>query len=132
MAACSAVLGLLGGIVLALIRLSRSPVLAAVSSIYVWVFGSIPLIVLLLNLYNFGALYESLSLGIPFGPEFFHFSEADLATPLIIAIVGISTVAQFYVERYFARGAGRTLPPTPLQRVRMAAATLTRRPRWTS
>jgi polar amino acid transport system permease protein len=28
------------------------------------------------------------------------------------------TVGQFYVERYYARGATRALPPTPFQRLR--------------
>lgn len=51
--AYSAVLGLLGGILLALARLSRSPVLRAVSWTYVWALRSIPLIVVLLFLYNF-------------------------------------------------------------------------------
>ncbi len=29
------------------------------------------------------------------------------------------SIVQFYVERYFARGAVRTLPPTPIQRLRL-------------
>ncbi|NED82147.1 ABC transporter permease subunit, partial [Streptomyces sp. SID11233] len=66
--ALSAVLGLLGGVVLALGRLSRSPVLRAVSWTYIWLLRSTPLIVLLLFLYNFSALYQTLSLGVPFGP----------------------------------------------------------------
>jgi polar amino acid transport system permease protein len=30
----------------------------------------------------------------------------------------ILTAIQFYVERYFAKGSTRNLPPTPLQRIR--------------
>jgi polar amino acid transport system permease protein len=30
----------------------------------------------------------------------------------------ILTVGQFYVERYYARGTARALPPTPFQRIR--------------
>ena len=30
------------------------------------------------------------------------------------------TIGQFYVERYYARGSTRTLPPTPLQRLRQS------------
>jgi polar amino acid transport system permease protein len=30
----------------------------------------------------------------------------------------VLTIGQFYVERYYARGSTRTLPPTPLQRLR--------------
>ena len=40
---CSALFGLLGGVLLALMRLSRSPLLQAVSWGYIWIFRSIPL-----------------------------------------------------------------------------------------
>ena len=32
----------------------------------------------------------------------------------------VMTVGQYYVERYYARGASRQLPPTPFQRLRQA------------
>ncbi|GHE53686.1 putative amino acid ABC transporter, permease protein [Streptomyces longispororuber] len=88
--AYSAVLGLAGGIVLALGRLSRSPVLRAVSWTYIWALRSIPLIVVLLFLYNVSALYETLSVGIPFGPAFFSFDGSRLATDMAVAVVGLS------------------------------------------
>jgi polar amino acid transport system permease protein len=88
--ALSAVLALAGGIVLALARQSRSPVLQAVSWGYVWLFRSVPLIVLLLFLYNFSALYKALGLGIPFGPTFVTFGVTTLATDMVIAVVGLS------------------------------------------
>ena len=59
--ALSAVLGLLGGVVLALARLSRNPVLRTISWVYIWLFRSVPLIVVLLILFNFSALYKTLS-----------------------------------------------------------------------
>jgi polar amino acid transport system permease protein len=85
----SAVLGLLGGILLALARLSSSPVLRAVSWVYIWALRSIPLIVVLLFLY-FSALYRTLSLGVPFGPAFFTFDESRLATDMVVAVIGLS------------------------------------------
>ncbi|MER6123507.1 amino acid ABC transporter permease [Streptomyces sp. NPDC001795] len=88
--AYSAVLGLVGGIVLALGRLSKSPVLRAVSWTYVWALRSIPLIVVLIFLYNFSALYKTLSVGIPFGPAFFSFDESRLATDMVVAVIGLS------------------------------------------
>ncbi|AZS83650.1 amino acid ABC transporter permease [Streptomyces griseoviridis] len=88
--AYSAVLGLLGGILLALARLSRSPVLRAVSWTYVWALRSIPLIVVLIFLYNFSALYRTLSIGLPFGPAFFSFDESRLATDMVVAVIGLS------------------------------------------
>ncbi|MER7925534.1 MULTISPECIES: amino acid ABC transporter permease [unclassified Streptomyces] len=89
-AALSAVLGLAGGILLALARLSRSPVLRAVSWTYVWALRSIPLIVVLIFLYNFSALYKTLSIGVPFGPAFLSFDESKLATDMAVAVVGLS------------------------------------------
>ncbi|WP_035796850.1 amino acid ABC transporter permease [Kitasatospora mediocidica] len=88
--ALSAVLGLAGGVLLALARMSQSLVLRAVAWAYVWLFRSVPLIVVLLILYNFSALYRTLSLGVPFGPGFVHFRESDLATDLVVATVGLS------------------------------------------
>lgn len=88
--ALSAVLGLLGGIVLALCRLSRNPVLRTAAWLYIWLFRSVPLIVVLLILFNFSALYKTLSVGVPFGPAFFRFDENKLATELVVATVGLS------------------------------------------
>jgi polar amino acid transport system permease protein len=102
--AFSAVLGLVGGIVLALARLSRSPVLRAVSWIYIWLFRSVPLIVVLLFLYNFSALYHTLSVGIPFGPAFVRFDETRLATDMVIAVIGLSLNEAAYAAEVVRAG----------------------------
>ncbi|MDX2705886.1 amino acid ABC transporter permease [Streptomyces sp. PA03-6a] len=103
-AAYSAVLGLLGGIALALARLSGSPVLRAVSWTYTWLFRSVPLIVVLLFLYNFSALYRTLSLGVPFGPAFLAFDESRLATDLVVAVVGLSLNEAAYASEVVRAG----------------------------
>jgi polar amino acid transport system permease protein len=46
-----------------------------------------------------------------------------------LIMTSVLTAGQFYVERYYARGARRTLPPTPLQRARAVLSGSTRRPR---
>ncbi|MYS19026.1 amino acid ABC transporter membrane protein, PAAT family [Streptomyces sp. DvalAA-14] len=102
--ACSAVLGLLGGVVLALCRLSRNPVLRAVSWLYIWLFRSVPLIVLLLFLYNFSALYHTLSIGVPFGPAFVRFDESRLATDMVVAVVGLSLNEAAYAAEVVRAG----------------------------
>ncbi|MFF3448715.1 amino acid ABC transporter permease [Streptomyces sp. NPDC002667] len=100
----SAALGLLGGILLALARLSRSPVLRAVSWVYTWLFRSVPLIVVLLFLYNFSALYQTLSVGVPFGPAFFTFDESRLATDMAVAVVGLSLNEAAYASEVVRGG----------------------------
>ncbi|MBM9506646.1 amino acid ABC transporter permease [Actinacidiphila acididurans] len=88
--ALSALLGLAGGVLLAAARLSPNPALRIASWGYVWLLRSVPLIVLLLFLYNFSALYPTLSIGVPFGPGLFRTGEAQLATGTTVAVVGLS------------------------------------------
>ena len=45
-----------------------------------------------------------------------------VATVWYIILTAVLSVFQYYVERRFARGALRNLPPTPLQRLRSALA----------
>ncbi|WP_026424363.1 amino acid ABC transporter permease [Actinokineospora inagensis] len=100
----AAVFGLLGGIVLALMRLSRNPVLRAVAWGYIWLFRSIPLIVLLLFLANVTALYSTLSLGIPFGPSFVEFSANDLLSFYFVAVLGLSLNEAAYAAEIVRSG----------------------------
>jgi polar amino acid transport system permease protein len=41
-----------------------------------------------------------------------------IASIWYLVMTSVLTFGQYYIERYFARGATRTLPPTPLQRFR--------------
>jgi polar amino acid transport system permease protein len=90
--------------VLALGRQSRSPVLQAVSWGYIWLFRSVPLIVLLLFLYNFSALYKALGLGIPFGPTFVTFGVTALGTDMVIAVIGLTLNEAAYAAEVVRSG----------------------------
>uniref|UniRef100_UPI0018F6BE71 amino acid ABC transporter permease n=2 Tax=Streptomyces triticirhizae TaxID=2483353 RepID=UPI0018F6BE71 len=83
-------LGFTLGVLLAVMRLSRSPVLRAVAWTYVWAFRSIPLIVQLLFWFNLAYLYRELGLGIPFGPVFWTFETMHLVGPLAAAVIGLA------------------------------------------
>ncbi len=52
-----------------------------------------------------------------------------VATVWYVVLTTVLSVAQYYVERYYARGALRTPPPTPLQRARALAADFARKVR---
>ncbi|WP_424214992.1 amino acid ABC transporter permease [Streptomyces sp. BI20] len=84
------VLGFLFGTVLAVMRLSSNPVLASLSWGYVWIFRSTPLLVQLLFWFNIGALYPTLGLGIPFGPEFVSVKTVNLLGPTLTAVIGLT------------------------------------------
>lgn len=85
------VFGFALGTVLALARVSSSPLLAATAWGFIWLFRSIPLIVLLLILNNLGHLYERVSLGLPFTDyKLFDYSTTTLITPFLAAVLGLS------------------------------------------
>ena len=45
-----------------------------------------------------------------------------VATVWYVILTSLLSVGQYYVERYYARGAERSLPPTPWQRLRARVA----------
>ncbi|MBG0511978.1 amino acid ABC transporter permease/ATP-binding protein [Agrobacterium sp. MOPV5] len=86
-----AFLGFVLGTVLALARVSGSPLLVAISWTYIWIFRSIPLIVLLLILNNLGYLYETVTIGVPYtGINFFSWNTTQLMTPFAAAVLGLT------------------------------------------
>lgn len=219
-------IGIIGGVLLAVMRLSDNPILSSVSWAFIWFFRGTPLLVQITFWYvGIAYLYSTLSLGVPFGPDFVDGSVNSLITALVAGTIGLGfneaaymaeivragilsvdegqveaasslgmtrttamrrivlpqamrviipptgnetismlkntslasvatvaelffaqneiaartyqvvplllvasiwyliitsvlTVGQFYLERYYARGASRALPPTPLQRLR--------------
>ena len=63
-------IGVVLGIVLAVMRLSPNPVVAGTSWVYTWFFRGTPVLVQLIFWGFIAQLYPRLSIGIPFGPEF--------------------------------------------------------------
>ena len=47
-----------------------------------------------------------------------------MATVWYVILTSLLSVVQYYVERYYSRGAVRTMPPTPLQRLRAGISSL--------
>ncbi|MFF5016619.1 amino acid ABC transporter permease [Streptomyces sp. NPDC001165] len=84
------VLGFLLGTPLAVMRLSANPVLRTLSWGYVWIFRSTPLLVQLLFWFNIGALYPTLGLGIPFGPQLVTVKTVNLLGPTLTAVIGLT------------------------------------------
>ncbi|MDW7602334.1 amino acid ABC transporter permease/ATP-binding protein, partial [Stenotrophomonas maltophilia] len=84
-------LGFALGTLLALARVSGSPLLSAVSWGYVWLFRSIPLLVLLLLLNNLGYLYSTIELGVPFtGINLFSYPTTQLIGVFTAAVLGLT------------------------------------------
>ncbi|BDZ49435.1 amino acid ABC transporter permease [Frondihabitans sucicola] len=99
----SAVVSLAGGILVALARLSKNPVLSSLSWLYVWVFRSLPLILVLIFLYNLGNLYPSIGIGIPFGPQF-QVKTVSVLSDLTLGVVGLSLAQIAYTSEVVRAG----------------------------
>ena len=125
--AVSAVIGFAAGVVLALMRLSTSPVLQSVSWLYIWIFRSVPLIVLLLFLANATALYPTLGLSVPFGPQLFSLDATHLLSYEAAAIIGLSLNEAAYAAEIVRSG---IISVDPGQREAASALGLPRRRRF--
>ncbi|MER5350811.1 amino acid ABC transporter permease [Kitasatospora sp. NPDC002551] len=97
-------LGFLLGTVLATMRLSANPVLRTLSWVYIWIFRSTPALVQLLLFFNIGALYPTLGLGIPFGPEFLTVRTVNLFGPTLTAVVGLTLLEAAYAAEVVRGG----------------------------
>ncbi|MGW4650088.1 amino acid ABC transporter permease [Kitasatospora sp. NPDC004289] len=84
------VLGFALGTLLAVLRLTDNPLLRSLSWGFVWIFRSTPLLVQLLFWFNIGALYPTVGLGLPFGPEFFTVKTVNLFGPTLTAVIGLT------------------------------------------
>lgn len=84
--------GFVLGTVLAVFRLSGSPLLNAAAWWYIWFFRSVPLLVQILVWYNLGYLYPTLGLGTPFTDDFWlvEFPTTTLLTAFAAVAIGLT------------------------------------------
>lgn len=94
----------LGGM-LALARLSSSWLLSSLAFGYIWLFRSLPLIVVLIILYNFSYLYDTLSLGVPFTSiSWGTFETINVLGQFSTAVVGLTLVQSAYTAEIIRGG----------------------------
>jgi polar amino acid transport system permease protein len=97
-------IGIALGVILALMRLSDSPVLKATSNAYIWFFRGTPLLVQLILLYNISALYPRLIIGVPFGPELFSGDMNAIVTPYLVALLALALNESAYMAEIVRGG----------------------------
>jgi polar amino acid transport system permease protein len=119
------VIGVAGGVLLAVLRLSQNPVSSISSWLYIWFFRGTPVLIQLLFWFNIALLVgREVAIGVPFGPELFHIQTNDLISPFTAAVLalglneaaymaeivraGILSVDEGQAEAATALGMGRT------------------------
>ena len=102
--AAAMTIGIAGGVILALMRLSANPVVASASRLYTWFFRGTPVLVQLIFWYNLQLLTGNLSLGIPFGPKLASFSTNALITTYMAAVLGLGLNEAAYMSEIVRAG----------------------------
>jgi polar amino acid transport system permease protein len=97
-------IGVSGGIVLAVMRLSPNPILSATSALYIWFFRGSPVLVQVVIWYNLASLFPHLSIGIPFGPAFVTGTTNNLITKFIAAALGLGLNEAAYMAEIVRAG----------------------------
>jgi polar amino acid transport system permease protein len=102
--ALSMIIGIVGGVALAVMRLSPNWVLSSVAAVYIWLFRGTPLIAQLLFWNFLAALYPMLSLGIPFGPGLVYFDTNQLINQFTACLLGLGLNEAAYMAEIVRGG----------------------------
>lgn len=100
---CSA-LGYLLGTGLALFQLAHVRALQLIAMFYIWIFRAVPQMVQLLLWFNIAAIWPTISLGVPFGPEWFSISTRGVINGMAAAIIGLSLSEAAYAAEIVRGG----------------------------
>src|SRR5690606_17931473 len=91
-------------ITLAIMRRSDNPVMRAVSWFWIWFFRGTPIYTQLVFWGLLSVLYPRLSLGVPFGPEFWTFTTQDVITAFWAALLGLALNESAYLAEIVRAG----------------------------
>ncbi len=98
------VVGIALGVLLAVMRLSPNRLISGSSWTYIWLFRGTPLLVQIIILFNFAALYPTVDLGIPFGPSFIHLDANEIITPFVAAMLALGLNEGAYMSEIVRAG----------------------------
>jgi polar amino acid transport system permease protein len=92
-------IGIVGGIVLAVMRLSKNPVTSSVAWFYIWFFRGTPVLVQLFLWFNLGLVFEYINL-MPFYKDYW----SNFMTPLLTALLGLGLNEAAYMAEICRAG----------------------------
>jgi polar amino acid transport system permease protein len=98
------VVGVVGGVILAVMRLSDNPIVSSSAWVYIWFFRGTPVLVQLIFWFNIAALFPTVSIGIPFGPSFHSWTTTTLVTTFAASILGLGLNEAAYMSEIVRAG----------------------------
>ncbi|MFI9774671.1 amino acid ABC transporter permease [Streptomyces sp. NPDC051956] len=97
--AISMIIGVVGGILLAVMRLSRNPVTSSIAWFYIWFFRGTPVLVQLFVWFNLGLVFEYINLG-PIYKDYW----SSFMTPFLTALLGLGLNEAAYMAEICRAG----------------------------
>jgi polar amino acid transport system permease protein len=97
--ALSMVIGVGGGILLAVMRLSKNPVTSSIAWFYIWFFRGTPVLVQLFVWFNLGLVFEYINL-MPFYKDYW----SNFMTPFLTALLGLGLNEAAYMAEICRAG----------------------------
>ena len=101
---CAAVIGLAGGLVVALMRMSSNPLIRTIAIGYLGLFRAVPLLVQILIWYNLGTFLPRLGLGIPFTSIGLYGDTNALLSPFVACLVALGLNQAAYMGEIIRGG----------------------------
>jgi polar amino acid transport system permease protein len=102
--ALAMVIGLAIGVVLAMMRLSKSPLFQGVSWLWIWFFRGVPPLVQMIFWFNLATLIPHMKLGVPFGPVLGTWDTNKLISSFSAAILGLALTESAYAAEMIRAG----------------------------
>jgi polar amino acid transport system permease protein len=97
-------IGIILGVIAAVMRMSPNPVVSGASWLYIWFFRGTPLLVQILFWYNLQALFPTISLGIPFGPSLIHTHANSIITTFVAGLLALGLNEGAYMSEIVRAG----------------------------
>ena len=97
-------IGVVLGVILALMRMSGSLLVSGVSWTYIWLLRGTPVLVQILFWNFISAVYPSIDLGIPFGPSFVHLDANTIITPFVAGTLALGLNEGAYMSEIVRAG----------------------------
>ncbi|HEV2427780.1 MAG TPA: amino acid ABC transporter permease [Acidimicrobiales bacterium] len=99
------VIGIVLGVIVAIMRLSKSRLLVSTAWTYTWFFRGTPVLVQLLFWFVIATIYPHLTIGVPFlSVTFLHINTVTLFSPFTAAVVGLGLNEAAYMSEIARAG----------------------------
>ncbi|MEV0525753.1 amino acid ABC transporter permease [Streptomyces sp. NPDC050439] len=97
--ALSMLIGVVGGVILSVMRMSRNPVTSSIAWFYIWFFRGTPVLVQLFVWFNLGFVFDYVNLGPVYKDEW-----SDFMTPFLTALLGLGLNEAAYMAEICRAG----------------------------